>query len=676
MKKYISQAIPLSIASALSLSISVLGQDIKINIGSVSGGSVSGKIGTDSPLGREVDLNSRKTNFTVINQGNSNGKTWVVIPGWNDNSPSSEKGSLYDLAQTIKSKNQNDRVLMLDWSEASNNNGEMAAGKLTRGNYYAATWIRPVAEAVAKKLQEIDGGISGKNINLVGHSLGSILSAEIGSEYKKNNGFGVNSIIALDPPSERNLNIPGKGNLGGYDVDGRTPAYIPGYNFPLIGGDPKTCGNTPTLCKNIDAPQKFKDNAKFSMAFVGEKSLFGNPELAATAHESYQMNFGNTVPNGDEHQRVIKSLNNLIKSDGLSDTSQRPNSTDGKYFTLENLTGKLPIDGYKDRYSNLHEGIIDINSSDQAERFSYYQNSSYERTIGKLTGIETAGKTRDETLQTLIGNGCNPYSPGSLIALILSFGSIKACAASASAANPDLSPQLQNQLMLNNINGITQSNVSSIGSPSTSFISHNPTVDVSKPRPENIQEKNQYTNGTIVKAPLDIGLTWNQSTKLDLDSHTVTPSGDHIYFDSLGSLTNSPNTFLYRDSIPAGGQLGAEQTRITTFQEGEYRFYVYNYSDQGNLLPSGLPNSAAKVELFQGGAPLTNILNDPNTFDLNNPALQKVGQPYPGTNTFNVPTAQSGNTWYVFKLNTRTGILNRVDRVGNINGSSNVPTFK
>jgi hypothetical protein len=243
-------------------------------------------------------------------------------------------------------------------------------------------------------------------------------------------------------------------------------------------------------------------------------------------------------------------------------------------------------------------------------------------------------------------------------------------------------------VMLSGITGITQTGSSPIGSASNHFpittytqfkAADRPVQDElnrGQFRPINEQGKNTYTNGTIVKAPLDIGLTWNQSTNLDLDSHTVTPSGNHVYFVERGSLTNAPNTFLYRDSIPAGGRLGAEQTRITTFQEGEYRFYVYNFSDQDNLFPSGLPNSAAKVQLFQGGAPLTDIPNDPNTFDLNNPALQKVGQPYPGTNTFNVPTGQSGNTWYVFKLNTRTGILNRVDRIGNINGSSNVPTFK
>jgi Lipase (class 3) len=209
------------------------------------------------------------------------------------------------------------------------------------------------------------------------------------------------------------------------------------------------------------------------------------------------------------------------------------------------------------------------------------------------------------------------------------------------------------------------------------------TLDIKKGLPEGIQQKNQYTDGTIVRAPIDIGLTWNQETNLDLDSHTViTPNNStitsttQVYFAKPGSLTDTPGTFLYRDSIPAAGRLGAEQTRIAIFQDGEYRFYVYNFSDQSNTSPTGLPNSLAKVQIFQGGDPLNNIINDPNIFKLDDPKLQKVGQPYPGNNTFNVPTDQSGNTWYVFKLNPRTGILQPINRFGNAPNSTSVPSIR
>lgn len=239
----------------------------------------------------------------------------------------------------------------------------------------------------------------------------------------------------------------------------------------------------------------------------------------------------------------------------------------------------------------------------------------------------------------------------------------------------------QPSISINYINSCYTSQNSSHITSAACYISRPPEEslyfpDPAKSLPLTTEKRSEYTDGTIVRAPIDIGLTWNQATNLDLDSHTVTPNGDHVYFSERGSLTQAPFTFLYRDSIPASGIKGAEQTRITQFQDGTYRFYIYNFSDQQNLAPAGLSDSTAKVQIFQGGAPLTDIPNDPNTFDLNNPGLQKVGEPYPGQNTFNIPTGQSGNTWYVFKLDTRTGILNRVDRFGNINGSSNVPTFK
>lgn len=62
------------------------------------------------------------------------------------------------LAKPQSSQNPGDRVLMLDWSEASINSGDDGANplgiseKLSRGNYYAATWIRPVAEVAVNEL--------------------------------------------------------------------------------------------------------------------------------------------------------------------------------------------------------------------------------------------------------------------------------------------------------------------------------------------------------------------------------------------------------------------------------------------------------------------------------------------------------------------------------------------
>jgi pimeloyl-ACP methyl ester carboxylesterase len=258
----------------------------------------------------------------------------------------------------------------------------------------------------------------------------------------------------------------------------------------------------------------------------------------------------------------------------------------------------------------------------------------------------------------------------------------------------------QNAAMTNNLSScITQFTTSHIGSAGCYFVHNTPVQDDSVSRSvvrdqeyagakiPSIQEANQYTNGQIVKAPLDIGLTWNQNTQLDLDSHLVTPNNEHVYFLRRGKLDAAPNAFLYRDSIPdpninSSGLRGAEQTRIDAFQSGEYRFYVNNFS-QNSKTPaaqaagtSGLSNSGAQVQIYEGGDKLTNTPNDPNIFDLNNPNVQRVGKPYPGESKLNVPTNQEGNTWYVFKLDTRTGILYKVNRFGNVNSPSEVPNFR
>jgi hypothetical protein len=199
------------------------------------------------------------------------------------------------------------------------------------------------------------------------------------------------------------------------------------------------------------------------------------------------------------------------------------------------------------------------------------------------------------------------------------------------------------------------------------------------------QEKGIYTNGIIVNAPLDITLTWNYSTQLDLDSHLVTPNESHVYFNNRGSLDMPPNAFLYRDSIPdpsikltnGASRIGAEQTRITTFNPGEYRFYVHNFSESlGTVSSKGnnISTSGAKVNIFEGGKPLSNQPNDPKSFDFNNESYQNVGNPYKDGD-FSVPINQSGNTWYVFKLNTRTGILTPVNSSGN-QTTINVPTVR
>jgi hypothetical protein len=253
----------------------------------------------------------------------------------------------------------------------------------------------------------------------------------------------------------------------------------------------------------------------------------------------------------------------------------------------------------------------------------------------------------------------------------------------------------QVSIMQNQLTAITQGGSSHIGSAAY-FIGRSPVQDsvreqqYSGARIPNLQQRSEYTDGFILQPPVDVVLTWNQNTKLDLDSHLTGPpaSADqnnpvrfHTYWNARGSLDGTPNALLYRDTIPdpdinlsrsEQARQGPEQTRINVVQPGVYRFYVHNYSNANGTLTGnaagaeGLSISGARVEVYNAG-------NAIPSFDPNNPTVQgvgtRIGQP------INAPTGQQGNVWAVFELDTRTGILRKVNiPFGNINDPAKVPS--
>jgi pimeloyl-ACP methyl ester carboxylesterase len=283
-------------------------------------------------LGLDLDhINERQIKLfsvppTVISPPNppdKPAKTWVIIHGWNDNpddrsdtDPNPKKGNpgdFADLAGVLANANSNDTVLLLDWRQAA------ASGKLNEedsdlnalfnlGNYTAAKWIRPAAEFTVKALQSfgIDATNAQTNLNLIGHSLGSLMSNEIARIYKEGltedeepvisgNGVGVNAIMALDPPSQTNLSL--------------FSAFIPGIGYDIDGRTPEADFVDPT--QGIYIP-KFREVSKFSRAFVGSRSLGGNQLFAEQAHESIQLDFGDRIDVGQEHGWVVQNFKRLV----------------------------------------------------------------------------------------------------------------------------------------------------------------------------------------------------------------------------------------------------------------------------------------------------------------------------------------------------------------------------
>lgn len=174
-----------------------------------------------------------------------NRPTWLVIHGFGH-----DPGNVADqgLPQSIDGYQQNDQVLMVDWSEITKDNGKWIPD--------VAGWIPNVAEVVKNKLNE--WGISKDNINIVGQSFGSYVGWEIANRLG-----GVNKFVALDPASD----------LAGYSPAG-----------------------------------KFEDVSEWSWAF--KSSLLGNDYVAKTADESFAINLTGTNDQHNDVMGFFASLIN------------------------------------------------------------------------------------------------------------------------------------------------------------------------------------------------------------------------------------------------------------------------------------------------------------------------------------------------------------------------------
>ncbi len=293
-------------------------------------------------------------------------KTWLIIHGWvNDSNTDSVKA----LAAAVAKQNPGDRVSILDWGEATMNFGDSKVfgdPKNVLGVSYAATWIRPIAEVVVDKLKsdyKLTKKEANQSLNIISYSLGTLMGGEIGAVYfginshgkKVKNGLPINSIIALDPPAELSPAF----NLGGYDLDGRTPAYT----------DKKGSSQRDIHKQAIDKPKHFSRVSRFSRAFVGAKSLAGNQEFASWAHESFQMAFAGDeireTPPNSEHGKVVPTFINLISQHPF----KQPNSNNS-FLDLNdvrahnNCTAKGVSYFVKcNTVDGKHEGIIAVDSS-------------------------------------------------------------------------------------------------------------------------------------------------------------------------------------------------------------------------------------------------------------------------------------------------------------------------
>jgi pimeloyl-ACP methyl ester carboxylesterase len=207
---------------------------------------------------------------TTAKYGGEN--VWILTHGW-DSDPSRFKTLNEDigLKEAIEKQHPNDVVLLVDWSDAAGDNNPVSPGD------DVTQWIKEVADYTYNQLKNW-GLTDPKKVNLIGHSLGTFVSSELGLDYlndTKNPTAGkVATFTALEPASSATENLPYPLNI------------FSSYNL-------SSSSTGAPLLQSSDLD--FSSFADFSRVFEGTTSSASSANLAKTANEAILINFGNTA---------------------------------------------------------------------------------------------------------------------------------------------------------------------------------------------------------------------------------------------------------------------------------------------------------------------------------------------------------------------------------------------
>jgi surface antigen len=204
--------------------------------------------------------------------------TWILIHGMENSS-----SDMDTIAQSIANNNSNVQILELDWKGfAKNYNAPVIDG---------ASHIIDVATWAANKLHDL--GISSKNINLVGHSLGALVSYEISKKMYADYRSKVGQIIALDPANLNVKSIVDQATLIG-------GALLP-WASPIIGSVDAYATAAKKAFSDIDEVN-FSNYSNYSKAY--HSSIFGSTNMTKTAQDAFDIHFPDTLFPWDQHGQV------------------------------------------------------------------------------------------------------------------------------------------------------------------------------------------------------------------------------------------------------------------------------------------------------------------------------------------------------------------------------------
>lgn len=241
----------------------------------------------------------------------NNRDVWIITHGFADRFD----GDFQSIANSIVGYKPDDIVIGIDWGDIAIGSSPAVCLDVCK----VATWLKPMSIAITQRLWEW-GFEDANKLHIIAHSLGSILATEISLRFIEKNESKVQTIIALDPPSEFT-----------------TISYFQKDSVYLTQLQPKVLRTS-----------SFSNVSLFSISIVGHNSIAGNREFAKTAHFSYLMKFNKLMEFRNGHTWIVEAFAQMIKNEFIFD----------KVENLQNYLIKNKMLETNANPSLIHDAII------------------------------------------------------------------------------------------------------------------------------------------------------------------------------------------------------------------------------------------------------------------------------------------------------------------------------
>jgi Putative serine esterase (DUF676) len=225
-------------------------------------------------------------------------RIWIVTHGFSD----SFDHDFIRISEDLVDQYPQDLVFNLDWSNIAEGLGPGESNDVCR----VATWIRPIAEKLFDEL-EYFGLSDPTKLSFVGHSLGTLLVAEIARVFFEKYGLKSGKLIAIDPPSEtavasyiNNSSITSTYNRARNLFENK---YLETESY-LVRLNPKFL-----------RVASFSDYFQESLSLIGNNSIAGSAKLAKTCSKTVLVKFNSFL----EVRRGHSWLVTLLASKGIKE---------------------------------------------------------------------------------------------------------------------------------------------------------------------------------------------------------------------------------------------------------------------------------------------------------------------------------------------------------------------